>query len=162
MTDSIISVLSGGNDKYERLSKRGFRLVDHFEITLYCHHDVSSPGGEYCETKNLFVLEKEKGVEKPTPYVLIYPSGSERGPVSTWLTDQVKQKLTEGFFPTKLVFQQGVLVEQTEEKDERFTAKQDLRVVSGSAFWAAFIRSRKSMSWRNTDTDWLCSMIESP
>jgi hypothetical protein len=132
MTDSLFSALSGKDDKYGRSAKRGFRLVDYFEINTFCpdYGADTSPGGDYCQTRSLFLLEREKAAEKPTPYALVYPTKDRQGSLTSWLTAQVKQKVAGGFFPTKLVSEYGILVEQ-EKKDQSSPDRQDLRVVSG-------------------------------
>lgn len=129
MTDQVGSTLSGKDDKYEALSKRGFRLVDHFEITIYCDVDSGS-GNDYCKTKYVLLLEKRKGVEQPTPYALLWQNSNAK------LANELKQKLGEGFFPTHLFTDNQILVEQTEGKDARLRDKQDVQAVIGSNVWS--------------------------
>ncbi|MCM3874735.1 MAG: hypothetical protein ND895_28915 [Pyrinomonadaceae bacterium] len=129
MTDQVGSSLSGKDGQYEGLSKRGFRLVDHFEVTIYCDVDSGS-GNEYCRTKYVLLLEKQKGVEKPTPYALLWQDSNAK------LADDLKQKFGEGFFPTHLFTDNQILIEQTEGKDGRLRDKQDVRAVIGSNVWS--------------------------
>jgi hypothetical protein len=137
ITSSLISSLLDRKDSFEESSKRGFHFAAHFEIVTYCRDtngDGDSHTADACNTVDVVVMERKKGGDKPGQYGLIYPTGRWPSPLENWLADQVKQKLANGFQPTHLIANYGIMVEKN---DQRSTEKADVQVVPPSKYWTA-------------------------
>lgn len=89
-------VTIGFDDKYAEFSKKGFRVADYSYFENYC----SPPTSEYsdrweCKYSYVFLLEREKGVARPSRYAL-----AAWGQVSdaAFLND-VRRLLSDGYLP---------------------------------------------------------------
>lgn len=117
--------------------KQGFRLVDHTLISSICETDTlgDSPSMiETCEINDLFLLEREKGVDYVPPYTLVAAVPKWRGNPSVEMSAAISEKLAEGFYPTRVLSEFEIFLERTEKRDERLTKKPDLQVVRGANF----------------------------
>jgi len=127
----------GFEQKYERMAKQGFRLVDHSLISYICELDYSPDAIvslETCEINDLFLLERQKGIENPMPYTLVSAAPKWRGDLSLEMRNAISEKVAEGFYPIKAFSEFEIFLEQTEKKDERFANKPELLVVRGTSF----------------------------
>ena len=128
---SSVFAITGFEQKYRELSKRGFRLVDHFLIDLSCEYGNLIVLDQDCELHHLFLLERDKGVEKPKQFIIA------RSPVRAGfkvrnegeLTAQIKEKLADGFYPSDVFSKWEILLTQTENTDEPSAGSPDVQVV---------------------------------
>jgi hypothetical protein len=125
--------------EYARLAKQGFHLVGRVFVRKDCQTDdndsMRMPGMEMCEEKSLYLLEREKGVEKPVRFIV--PGSGARWSASkqtALLQSQVDENRAEGYYPTYLFSRFEVLLEQTDRPDHPWAGKGDVRVVM-SGFW---------------------------
>jgi hypothetical protein len=129
---SLVAI-DGFEQKYRELSQRGFRLVDQLLTNSSC--DDGDPLGIVlgggCEINHLFLLERQKGVEKPIQFIIA------RSPVRAGfkvrnegeLAAQIKEKLADGFYPSDVFSKWEILLTQTENTDEPSTGSPDVEVV---------------------------------
>ena len=125
----------GFEQKYERMAKQGFRLVDHTLISHICETDYSPDAIvnlETCEINDLFLLERQKGIENPMPYTLVSAAPKWRGDLSLEMRNAISEKVAEGFYPIKAFSEFEIFLEKTEITDERLNDKPDLQVVRGA------------------------------
>lgn len=134
-TSNFFFALGGFGDKYAELSRRGFRLADHFLISKYCEYiDPDNSGmGENCEFIRRFLFEREKGVEKPSLHVLVGSGPGWRAKPGVELSTRIKEELAQGFYPTSVLSKFEILLEQTTKNDKPLTDKLDVRVVTSSS-----------------------------
>lgn len=122
-------------EKLEASSSKGFRVVDHFLLSSYCEFipplDIP-PLLEKCEYLDLFLLGKEKGVNKPTEQVLINSFPGWGAKPSIELEKQISEKLAEGFYPVNVFSAFEILLERAKEKNELLSDKPDVQVVRTS------------------------------
>jgi hypothetical protein len=125
----------GFEEKYARMTKQGFRLVEHTLISHICEIDVLGDFPslmETCEINDLFLLEKEKDVDSAIPYSLVSYTPKWGGKRSLEIATAIKENLTKGFYPTRLFSEYEIFLEQIEKRDEGLTNKVDLQVVRGA------------------------------
>jgi hypothetical protein len=123
---------TGFSQGYEQLSKQGFRLVDRFLIGETCETD--SLNQDTCTVKEMFIVEREKGVEKPTQHILVGTMPRWKGNRSLELSAQIKQKIGEGFYPTKVLSGYEILLEYFEDKEDLLAEKPEVQVVRSSDY----------------------------
>jgi hypothetical protein len=130
---------TGFEEKYSEFSKQGFRLVDHLLLSYNC--EPMFPGdrsleipdlGEKCISKDLFLLGREKGINKPTQHLLVSSVPSWRGHPSVEMSTQNNEKLAEGFYPSTILSKFEILLEQREDNDDQASDKQEVQVVRSS------------------------------
>jgi len=125
-----VFAITGFEQKYGELSKRGFRLVD-FLIDPSCKYGNVIVLDEGCELHHLFLLEREKGVDKPKQFILASspprPGFKTRMPAE--LTAQIKENLVDGFYPSAVFSAWEILLTQKGNSDD-LTDNPDVRVVT--------------------------------
>lgn len=132
-TSTSLTAIEGFEQKYRALSQQGFRLVDLILTNSFCD-DGDALGmvlGGACEIHHLFLLERQRGVEKPIQFILA-DSPSRPGfktKMAAELTAQVKEKLVDGFYPTAVFSAWEVLLTHAEHSDD-LTDNPDLQVVT--------------------------------
>jgi hypothetical protein len=129
-------VITDFEQKYGDLAKRGFRLVAHLLLGKSCDDNG-------CESYDyLFLLGREKSVEKPTQFTL---ARSNRHLTSKTITAklaaQIKEKLTDGFYPSDLLSEPEptIVLTPTKNAEESSDGSGDVQVV---LFCSADTRSR--------------------
>ncbi|HVG30047.1 MAG TPA: hypothetical protein VM864_10140 [Pyrinomonadaceae bacterium] len=129
--------LAGSEDKYAELSKRGFRFAEHLLLSSSCSDNDpnDSSAGQTCESRHLFLLVREKGVEKPTGYFLATLTGKWGGAPGAELTALIRQKLDEGYSPVATTAETEILFERGDEKEEISAGRSEALVVPGRRFW---------------------------
>lgn len=137
-SDSLVTI-NGFASKFHESSKRGFKVVDRFLLHSDCDpanalgmigKDILGKGGT-CELKDLFLLQRRKGVVKPTQFMVA------RSPVRAGfkirneadLTTQIKENLPAGFYPTEVFSKWEILLTRAEETEEPSADTPELRVV---------------------------------
>ncbi len=129
---SLVAI-EGFEQKYRQLSQQGFRLVDLFLTSSFC--DDGDPLGMVlggaCEIDHLFLLERQKGVEKPLQFILADspPRPGSKTRMARELTAQVKEKLVDGFYPTAVFSAWEVLLIQAEHSND-LIENPDVQVVT--------------------------------
>ncbi len=135
-SDKPARVITDFEQKYGDLAKRGFRLVAHLLLGKSCD-DNGCDSYDY-----LFLLEREKSVEKPTQFAL---ARSNRYLTSKTITArlaaQIKEKLTDGFYPSDVLSEPepAIVLAPTKTAEESSQGSGDLQVV---LFCSADTRSR--------------------
>ncbi len=120
---------------YARQSQRGFRVASNNPDGQDCWYEKQF-GGEaeqeqqVCDYKDLFILQKEKGVERRTPYELIsvLPRWRESRS-SAEIAAQISEKMAEGFYPSKILSPWEILLEKTDRSDELPPEKPEVQLV---------------------------------
>jgi hypothetical protein len=132
-TSSSLVVIDGFEQKYRELSQRGFRLVHQFLMNGSC--DDGDPLGMIlgggCDIDHLFLLDRQKGVERPIQFILARspPRPGLKARMNGELTAQVKEKLVDGFYPTAVFSAWEILLTHAENSDD-LTQNPDVRVVT--------------------------------
>src|SRR4030095_158894 len=96
--------IEGFEQKYRALSQQGFRLVDQFLTHAFC--DDGDPLGMVlggaCEIGHLFLLERQRSVEKPIQFILADspPRPELKARMARELKSQGKEKPGDGFYTT--------------------------------------------------------------
>lgn len=122
---------SGFEEKYADFSKHGFRVVENSFMGESCWTDPISKE-DICESKDLFLLQREKGIEKPTQHIVISSVPSWRGHPSVEISTHVGEKIAEGFYPSKVLSKFEILLEKSDGNDEVSPDKPDVQVVRSS------------------------------
>lgn len=133
-TSNLFFTVVGFEEKFAEPSRRGFRLADHFLISKYCEYldPDNSAMGENCEFIHRFLLEREKGIEKPGPHMLVDSAPGWRAQQGVEMSARIKEALAEGFYPTTVLSKFEMLLEQTHKSDERLADKPEVQVVTSS------------------------------
>jgi hypothetical protein len=120
---------------YAQLAKRGFRLAGHAFLYAYC--EPLFP--ERCEYRDFFLFERRKGVESPRAHASV---DTERGAArgrrlndEDALTEAVRAKLAEGFYPSHPLSKNEILLEREPPVPALAEAGTEVRVVRSSS-WA--------------------------
>src|SRR4030095_6135354 len=87
--------------------------------------------GGACEIGHLFLLERQRSVEKPIQFILADspPRPELKARMARELTSQVKEKLVDGFYPTAVFSAWEVLLTHAEHSDD-LTDNADVQVVT--------------------------------
>jgi len=138
-TSDLFFVKSAFEEKYAEFSKEGFCIVAHSLLYTSCEpafvgdRGLGIPDiGEKCESRDLFLLEKEKSARRPTHHVLLSSVPGWRGHPSVEMATQIKEKLAQGFYPSEILSKFEILLEQTEKNDDLLTSKPDVEVIRSS------------------------------
>jgi hypothetical protein len=129
---SLVAI-DGFEQKYRELSQQGFRLVDQLLANAAC--DDGDPLGIIlgggCTINHLFLLERQKGVERPKQFRLARspPRPGFRTKMAAELTAQIKEKLVEGFIPTAVFSAWEILLTHADNSDDLID-NPDVRVVT--------------------------------
>jgi hypothetical protein len=111
--------------RYDEFAKRGFDVVD--SVISGESMWTASPGEDVCTTRTLFLLEKEKGLEKAKQYVLVPWNNTNE--ISIKMTPQ----LARGYYPRMAISKFGILVEPTDETNPGVSDESSLKVVTSGA-----------------------------
>jgi hypothetical protein len=125
----------GFEEKYEPLAKQGFHIIAHFIVSASCEPmfpDNPDSVLEQCEYEDLFLLEKEKGTQRPVQYVLANTIPRWTAKMGIMLTTQIKERLNEGFYPKSIFSKFEILLEQAENREELLADKPDIQVINSS------------------------------
>lgn len=128
-----LTAIVGFEAQYRRLSQQGFRLIDLFLTESFC--DDGDPVGIVlgggCKINHLFLLERQKGVEKPIKFILADspPAPGFKTKMARELTEQIKEKLADGFYPTAVFSAWQILLTHAENTDE-LADNPDVQVVT--------------------------------
>ena len=128
-TSEHAHTVEGFEQQYEELSKRGFHLVDAL-VDVICPDTDYEGNCRYAYT-HMFLLEREKGVEKPLQFIVARARLQGKENMGAELTEQIKAKLGEGFYPLNVFSKWEILLTQR-EKNELSTGNADVRVVTNS------------------------------
>lgn len=116
---------TGFEQKYRELAQRGFDLIDYHLIWVECDKD--------CGDDKEFLLERKKGVETPTQFILAYSSvANPKARMGPELTEQVKEKLAAGFYPSYVFSKWELLLTRAENGDGPLTDHPELQVITSS------------------------------
>jgi hypothetical protein len=119
--------IPGFDEKYKEQSDQGFQLVD-FLVDVYCG-DTDLEGNCNSAADYLFLLEREKGVEKPLKFIVARSVPQRKLKMGPELTEQIKAKLADGFHPISVFNKFEVLLTQM-NGDELSTGNPDVQVVT--------------------------------
>jgi hypothetical protein len=147
--NSNYAPLGGDEDKYAELAKRGFRLADHFIVFSYCEDNdkENSAYGQWCEQRHLFLLMREKGVEKPVQYALVTPLVVKHVDKRVEFTNRLRERLAEGFNSVNVLGEDEILLERTGKRDARLNEKSDVQIVLGRTWWDGTRLSDRVREW---------------
>ena len=132
-TSNSLVAIEGFEQKYRGLSQQGFRLVDQFITHAFC--DDGDPLGMVlggaCEIDQLFLLERQRGVEQAIPFILADspPAPGFKTKMAAELTAQVKEKLADGYYPTAVLSAWQVLLTHAANPDD-LADNPDVQVVT--------------------------------
>ena len=138
-TSNSLVTINGFAAKFDESSKRGFQLVNRFQLSSYCDSanvlgmigkDVLGQGGA-CELKDLFLLERRNGVVKTRQFIIA------RSPVRAGfrvtneadLMKQIKENLPTGFYRVDVFSKWEILLTRAEQTEERSTDIPEVQVV---------------------------------
>jgi hypothetical protein len=120
---------------YARLAKVGFRLASHSLLYGYCQ--PLAP--DRCDYRDFFLFERRKGDEAPREYRAV---DTERGAArrkgqddEDALTDAVRAKLAERFYPAHFVSKSEILLEREPPDPALAGPGTEVRVVRSASFW---------------------------
>lgn len=135
-TSEFAFTIEGFEAKYREASNRGFRLIDDFLVDFDCEYrDPNNVAlGQDCEWHHVFLLEREKGVQKPEEFVVAHNLRLGMRTGSAELTAQIKEQLANGFYPRAVFTKWEILLTQTqtEDSDERSTDTPEVEFVTSS------------------------------
>ena len=136
-TGSYFFFKNGFEAQYARLAERGFRLVYHSLVYKSCEYSdpENSAMGETCEYKDFFLLEREKGAERPREFRVAH--GLPRWRISRiagQMTAAVKEIIGQGFYPAALLSPFEVVLEEPEAVPPE---GRDVQVVRAVSFWGS-------------------------
>jgi len=121
-SSNLYFTLPGFEQKYTELSKRGFHLIDYHLTDSYCEL------GQECGYHD-FLLERERGVEKPNQFLLAHWRLQRKPTMAAELTAQIKDKLADGFYPSYVFSKWDILLTKMENRDELSTDDLDVQVL---------------------------------
>ncbi len=128
----------GFKQKFASLSQMGFRLADYVHIEIYCgpviEEDPSNAigaTGTQCKTVNLFLLERELGVERPARFAVL---GWEKKPAVPAAVE-FRRKLSEGLFPKQVFAGYDIWFEEGDAGAGRWGGDAEIELVWYDASW---------------------------
>jgi hypothetical protein len=131
----LFFAISGFEQKYAEQSKNGFRLVDHFLSHAVCDEQSSEDlirMMPVCATTYQFLLEREKGANAPTAFVMAEATPTfKRNPGGT-LGSAILEKWAEGFYPATVLTNYQVLLAHADKKTDLQPEPLEVQVVNSS------------------------------
>lgn len=128
----------GFKQKFAPLSQKGFRLADYVHLEIYCGPIIeeepstaSGATGTQCKSVNLFLLERESGVERPARFAVL---GWEKKPTVPAVTE-LKRKLSEGLFPKQVFAGFDIWFEEGDAGGGRWGGGDEIELVWYDASW---------------------------
>jgi hypothetical protein len=128
----------GFKQKFASLSQKGFRLADYVHLEIYCGPIIEEEPstaigatGTQCKTVNLFLLERELGVERFARFAVL---GWEKKPTVPAVTE-LKRKLSEGLFPKQVFAGFDIWFEEGDAGDGRWRGDAEIELVWYDASW---------------------------
>lgn len=114
---------------YARLSKMGFRLAAHSLLYGYC----APLNPNRCDYRDFFLFERRKGDGAPREHAY---ARSERGGTRNdeALTEAVRAKVAEKFYPARLLSKIEILLEREPPEPALAEAGAEVRVVRSNTF----------------------------
>lgn len=82
------------------------------------------------EYDQLFLFEREKGVENPLQFIVARSIPERKLEMGAELTEQIKPKLADGFYPINVFNKFEILLTKMEHNDKLSTGNPDLQVVT--------------------------------
>jgi hypothetical protein len=156
---------SGFQEEYAPLARQGFSVVGHLYRGSFCRSEpVSSYDPPYCEYRDFYLLEREKGIETPRHVKLVWHIPRWRGPRSeAVLTTQINDYMRFSFKPILALSRYEVLLQLITDKDEFLPEGAEVKVVIGDVKkkvneWArqgyrlALTQFRIALMYRHRDT----------
>jgi hypothetical protein len=134
-TSGLLFAIDGFRGKYEEMSKRGFRLTDHFYVDGSCETldpDGNLAYGQICSATYLFLLERRKGIDKPEQFVLADTFPTRSGKHDVELSNQLSEKLAGGFYPTDVFTRTQILLHRIPENNDLPGNNLEVQVVASS------------------------------
>lgn len=131
----------GFKEQFADQAKQGFRLVEHFNIYTSCEPEgeisydekgtvnLRSPV-EKCVYEDLFLLERETGVNQSVQYSLAFNSPRWKARMDEELTELIEKKMAEGIYPTTAFSRFELLLQQPVKRDELVTDNLEVKVVT--------------------------------
>jgi hypothetical protein len=134
-TSNFFFARVGFVEKCEEMARQGFSVVDHLFLGSICENgglfiDAATPPS--CEYNDIYILEREKGIEVPSQYRLAHHVPRWRdGGTDFVLTTQINDYLALGFTPTLAISKYEVLHQPITDKDEFLPEGSEVKVVTG-------------------------------
>ena len=119
---------SGFDEKYKEQSDQGFHLVDFLVDDSICG-DTDYEGNCTSAADYIFLLERDKGVEKPLKFTVARSVPTRKLEMGPELTEQIKTKLADGLYPISVFNKFEILLTEM-NSDELSTGNPDVQVVT--------------------------------
>jgi len=130
-TRSDMSLVTAGLDeKYLPLLKQGYHIVSNTTNGLETCSFNSITNANDCSYRHFFLLERQKGVQKPREQNLIYSIPGWKMKMGVELTDQVREGMSQGFYPTIVFSRSEMLLERAETSGQPGDDKPEVKVVT--------------------------------
>jgi hypothetical protein len=141
-TESGLFFAKGGfSEKFAEYARQGFRLINHMQVgaTYTTEGSVSYGAGgvidksgqsERVTYNDAYLLEREKGVNRPVEYMLAASGPTWRARMDEELTGQVKEQMSRGLYPTTAFSRYEVLLQQPEKSENITTESLEIRIVT--------------------------------
>src|SRR5262245_10847788 len=142
-SNGLPSITRGFDEKYAKLARRGFSVVDHLFVGGGCEGDAPINSDQYgavysstppvCCYSDLFLLERESGVEKPLQSAVArHPPGLRGLGNEAALTRQINDNMALGFNPVLAISGCEVLLRPITDKGDFLPAGSEGKVVTGN------------------------------
>ncbi len=129
-TSDMSLVTAGLDEKYLPLSRQGYHIVSNTTNGLENCSTNSITKENVCKYRHFFLLEREKGVQKPREQSLIYSIPGWKMKMGVELTDQVREGMSQGFYPTIVFSRSEMLLERAETSGQPGDDKPEVKVVT--------------------------------
>lgn len=131
-TESSVHFAKGIEGELEDISELGFSIVSHSQLSTLCDWiDSTNYGyGENCEYTDRFLVEKVIGSKFFRKQTLAHSFPGWGKKPSVELEDEIKEKVSEGFYPVDVFSKFEVLLEKANEIDEN--EKPDVKIIRSS------------------------------
>ena len=129
-TSDMSLVTAGLDEKYLPLLKQGYHIVSNTTNGLETCSFNSITNANDCKYRHFFLLERQKGVQKPREQNLIYSIPGWKMKMGVELTDQVREGMSQGFYPTIVFSRSEMLLERVETSGQPGDDKPEVKVVT--------------------------------
>jgi hypothetical protein len=130
--------VGGFKQMFASLSQKGFRLADHAHFELYCEPLIPENTGlgieamgQACAAVNVFLLEREVGVQRPARFAVL---GWEEKPAVPAAVE-FKRKVSEGLFPKQIFSGYDIWFEEGGAGDGRWGGDAEIELVWYDPSW---------------------------
>ena len=133
--NNFFFAITGFKRKYAEQSKHGFRIVNHFLTDAICDEQSSEDVIQtipICKTTYQFLVEREKGRNAPTDFLMAEDTPTFKRDPSRNLGSAIMDKWAEGFYPARVLSNYQIVLAQRDARTDLEPEPLEIQVLNST------------------------------